>query len=150
MKRQIHKAIDVALTAAGIVIILFAMFVYSGDFLQEQMLWNGIGLLLLNAGVWGIAVKCMPTERRYSQLRDEGDRMISLIRELNSAALAHKQGLEDDSRFNSTLENMHDAVRLMAGLASLEDGEDLESKLAEQPQQARESDRDEQSVAKVA
>jgi len=150
MKRQISKAIDFALTAVGIAITLGAVFTYGGDHMQNQLLWTIIGLLCIEAGIWGIAVKCMPTERRYSRLREEGDRMIALIRELNSAALAQRQGLEDESRFNSTLDSMHEAVRSMAGLASLEDGQQLENMLAEHMGKAHESDHDKQSVANVA
>ena len=149
MKRQVRKAIDIALTAAGIVIVLGGVFAVGGSYMQVHLLWTVIGLLCIEAGVWGIAVKCLPTERRFSRLREEGDRMISLIRELNSAAMAHKQGLEDDSRFNSTLVSMHDAVRSMADLASLEDGQGAAETTRQTVQTADASQR-EQTIIEVA
>ncbi|MBT8146896.1 MAG: hypothetical protein KJN90_08580 [Gammaproteobacteria bacterium] len=150
MKRQIRKAIDIALTAVGILIVLAGVFTFSGSYMQVHLLWTVVGLLLIEAGVWGIAVKCLPTERRFSRLREEGDRMISLIRELNSAALAQKQGLEDDSRFNSTLASMHEAVRAMADLASLEDGQAAAVQATEQSKPAPDTGQSEQTVIEVA
>lgn len=76
----------------------------------------------MEAGVWGLSSKLFPNERRYSQLRDEGDQMIALIRELNHAAIAKSRGQEDAKRFQATLEKMHESVVKMAELAAKEDG----------------------------
>lgn len=76
----------------------------------------------MEAGVWGLSAKLFPSERRFSRLRDEGDRMIELTRELNAAAIAKDTGAEDAKRFQDTLQQMHDSVMKMSELAALEDG----------------------------
>ncbi len=75
----------------------------------------------MEAGVWGLSSKLFPNERKYSMLREEGDNMIALIRELNHAAIAKSTGQEDAKRFQATLEKMHDSVVKMADLAAKED-----------------------------
>ena len=72
---------------------------------------------------------------------------------MNSAALAQKQGLEDESRFDQTLEKMHKAVHLMADLASVEDGQELAAELSEHPGEvgkAGKVSRDKQAAANPA
>ena len=150
MKRKIHQAIDVALTGIGIAVIISSVMISDTTSLQVQLMWVVLGVLLIEAGVWGIAGKFIPNERRFGRLREEGDRMIKLIRQLNGAALARDQGLEDGSRFQATLNEMHDTVRLMAELASLEDDQDLDLVLAGKLGKSGESGQDEDSVAKPA
>jgi len=76
----------------------------------------------MEAGVWGLSSKVFPSERRYIDLRAEGDNIIQLIRQLNSAAVARDQGVDVDGRFQATLDEMHDSVKRMAELASRENG----------------------------
>ena len=74
----------------------------------------------MEAGVWGLSSKVFPNERRYIDLRAEGDNIIQLIRELNAAAVARDKGIDADERFQATLDEMHDSVKRMAELASRE------------------------------
>ena len=150
MKRKIHQALDVAFTGLGIAAIISSVVISDTISLQMQLLWVVLGLLLIEAGVWGIAGKFIPNERRFSRLRDEGDRMISLIRQLNSAAVARDQGAEDGKRFQETLDEMHEAVRLMAELASLEDGQELDAMLAAEPGRIDKAGQNEEAVVKPA
>ena len=81
---------------------------------QIQMIFVIAGVLCIEAGVWGLASKILPTERRYIALREQGDYMIDLIRKLNAAALA---GGKKDQLFRNTLEQMHVSVDRMAELS---------------------------------
>lgn len=60
--------------------------------IQQQLPLALIGVLLMEAGVWGLSSKVFPNERRYIDLREEGDNIIELIRKLNAAAVAREKG----------------------------------------------------------
>ena len=81
----------------------------------------------MEAGVWGLSSKVFPNERRYTELREEGDVIIQLMRELNAAAVARGQGTDADGRFQATLDEMHDSVKRMGELASRESGSHVTS-----------------------
>ncbi len=81
----------------------------------------------MEAGIWGMSSKVFPNERRYTGLRAEGEHIIKLIRQLNSAAIARDQGRDDDGLFQATLDEMHDSITRMAELASREEGSQPEA-----------------------
>ena len=93
------------------------LFVPPSD-LQIQILVVLLGVLILEAGVWGLTGQLLPNERTYVALRDEGNHFIDLIRDLNAAATA-KEDREAgaEQRFTETLDAMHQSVDRMAGLA---------------------------------
>ena len=124
MKRNIKRQFDLGLTGLGIAVIFSAVILGGSLEVEAQLPLALIGVLLMEAGVWGLSSKLFPNERKYSMLRDEGDNMIALIRELNHAAIAKSTGQEDAKRFQATLEKMHDSVVKMADLAAREDGPD--------------------------
>jgi hypothetical protein len=121
VKRNLRRSIDLGLTGLGIGIIFTAIFLSASLDVQSQLPLVLLGVLLMEAGVWGLSSKLFPNERRYSQLRDEGDKMIQLIRELNAAAIAKDTGAEDAKRFQATLERMNESVLEMSRLASKKD-----------------------------
>ena len=122
MGRNIRRSIDVALTGLGIGIIFTAVLLSSTLTIQMQLPIALVGVLLMEAGVWGLSSKVFPSERRYGDLRAEGDKIIQLIRQLNNAAVARDRGADDDGSFQATLDEMHDSVKRMAELASRESG----------------------------
>lgn len=122
MKRNIKRQFDIGMTCVGIAIIFSAVVLGGSLNVEAQLPLALIGVLLMEAGVWGLSSKLFPNERRYTSLRDEGDNMIALIRELNHAAIAKSTGKEDAKRFQATLEKMHDSVVRMSELAAKEDG----------------------------
>jgi len=124
VKRNIKRQFDLGLTGLGIAVIFSAVILGGSLEVEAQLPLALIGVLLMEAGVWGLSSKLFPNERKYSMLRDEGDNMIALIRELNHAAIAKSTGQEDAKRFQATLEKMHDSVVKMADLAAREDGPD--------------------------
>jgi hypothetical protein len=122
LKRNIRSSIDAVLTGLGIGIIFTAVILSASLTVQMQLPIALVGVLLMEAGVWGLSSKVFPSERRYIDLRAEGDNIIQLIRQLNSAALVRDQGVDVDGRFQATLDEMHGSVQRMAELASREHG----------------------------
>jgi hypothetical protein len=110
------------LTALGIALIFTAVLLGATLGIRMQMPLALLGVLLMEAGVWGLSSRFFPSDRRFSRLRVEGNKMLDLIRELNSAAIAKDIGSEDAKRFQSTLEEMHNSVIRMSELAAVEDG----------------------------
>lgn len=127
MKKSIRRNIDIGLTAVGIAVVFTAIILGTSLDVRAQMPIALIGVLLMEAGVWGLSAKLVPNQRKYTSLRDEGDRMLDLIRELNSAAIAKEIGTEDAKRFQQTLEAMHSSVLKMSELASVEASEKVNS-----------------------
>lgn len=127
MKKSIRRSIDMGLTAVGIAVVFSAIILGTSLDVRAQMPIALIGVLLMEAGIWGLSAKLVPNQRKYTSLRDEGDRMLDLIRELNSAAIAKEIGTEDAKRFQQTLEAMHSSVLKMSELASVEASQKAES-----------------------
>lgn len=118
MRKQIRRRLDICLTGLGVGVIFTAVILSASLSIKAQMPLALIGVLLMEAGVWGLSNKLLPNERRFVGLRAEGDTIIGLMRELNAAALARDSGDEGDDRFQSTLDEMHASVARMADLAS--------------------------------
>ena len=79
-------------TGLGIGIIFIVVLLSDSLTLQVQMPLAVLGVLLMEAGVCGMSNKFLPNERRFAGLREEGDRMLDLMRELCSAAVARDRG----------------------------------------------------------
>lgn len=118
MRKRIRRSLDMILTAIGVVVIFAAVIMNAALTVKMQLPIVLFGVLLLEAGVWGLSSKMFLNQRHYIKLRAEGDNIIELIRELNSSALARNSGAEDDQRFQSTLDKMHNSVNRMSVLAS--------------------------------
>ena len=79
MKKNIRRNIDLALTAVGIAVVFSAIILGTSLNVRAQMPIAIIGVLLMQAGIWGLSAKFIPNQRRYTNLREEGDRMLDLI-----------------------------------------------------------------------
>ena len=119
MKRTIRRGMEIVIPLLGMGII-FGSVLFGPNSLQLQVLLVLIGVLILEAGVWGLTSGILPSERRYLGLREEGDHFLRLIRVLNAAAVARDEGQEDDTRFRETQAQMHTSVDRMAELAGQE------------------------------
>lgn len=124
MKKRIRRGLDIFLTGLGIITIFGTVLMSAFLTVQMQLPLVLFGVLLLEAGVWGLSSKVFLNERQYLKLREEGDYIIKLIRELNASAVARDNGEEDDQRFHSTLERMHSSVNRMADMASEKAGQE--------------------------
>ncbi len=125
MKHNIRRQIDIALTGLGIALIFVAVLLGASLEIQAQLPIALAGVLLMEAGVWGLSGKMLPNQRRFNRLREEGDNLIRLLRELNEAAIAKRRGDDEAvaSRFDPVLDEMHASVNMMAKLAGYEDSE---------------------------
>ena len=116
MKRKIRRAIEIGIPLLGMGII-FGSVLFGPPSLQLQVFLVLIGVLILEAGVWGLTSGLLPNERRYLALRTEGDHFLGLIRILNQAAVGRDKGEENDARFRTTRAEMHTSVERMGELA---------------------------------
>ena len=95
--------------------------------LQVQLVTVLIGVLLIEAGVWGLTNPFLPNERQFLSLREEVDDFIDLVRLLNKAAVDRRIHTENAEGANGTFEealaDLHSSVRRMGQLAGVETGE---------------------------
>lgn len=99
-------------------VVIFSTFLYEAtlDF-YFRFLLVVFGVVMLEIGVWGLSSKVLPSERKFINLRTEGDKMIDLIRKLNAIAVAKGEGKESSSEFQATLKQMHASVTRMSNCA---------------------------------
>ena len=74
MKRRLRRAIEFGLPIVGMLIIFGSVLFVPPDSLQIQVVVVLAGVLILEAGVWGLTTGILPNERRYLALRQEGRR----------------------------------------------------------------------------
>jgi len=86
--RILRQSLDTGLPILGVVVILSAvLFVRE---IQGQVAIVVLGILLIEVGIWKLAHQVLPGERQYLALRCETDLFITLVRQLNAAALRVK------------------------------------------------------------
>ena len=117
MKRMVRSGIEAALALVGLGFIFAS--VPLGSPINPQLQWTFllVGVLILEARVWGLTSRILGNRRIYLGLREAGDHFIGLIRKLNETAVARDDGHEHDERFRHTLEEMHASVERMSELA---------------------------------
>ena len=122
--RTLRNIIDTCLPFVGIAVILTAM-VSLRESPRLQIALVGLGMVLIELGVWKAAHQLMPSGRRYLALRAEGDLFMGLIRDLNTAALVVKEDDSAENRlaFEKVRGEMHQAVERMADVAGKTDAE---------------------------
>ena len=121
MTRDLSRTLDLVLTSTGALAVLTTVFFTNEMSQQVQLIVVVVGLMCAGAGFYGTAVRLTSNERKFGALREEGDKMISLIRQLNRAALSMKKSDGASTHFNNTLKEMHDSVRQMSKIAALAD-----------------------------
>jgi hypothetical protein len=90
--RTLRNVIVRALPIVGMFIVIGAALLIPDSSLPTRVVLVVVGLLVVEASVWKLADPLLPSERQYHALRQEGDRFIRLIRELNRAALVAAPG----------------------------------------------------------
>lgn len=106
--RILRKFIDIAVPLTGVGVILGAVLFLRGD-LRVQIAVVGLGMLLIEVGVWKIPHQLLPTGRRYLALRTEVDQFLHLVRQLNTAAVALRK--DDSPEHRRVLQEVPDAMR---------------------------------------
>lgn len=106
-----RNVVEQVLTVAGIGTILAAIV------LSTDLVWQvGIalaGILMLEAGVWGIAQQLVPEERIYEDLRSTTGEFLQRVRTLNDAARR-----DDGAAVAEEREAMHEFVERRPGEAA--------------------------------
>lgn len=122
--RAFRKIIDIGLALVGVAVILAAVLIVRED-LRLQLAIVGVGMVVLELGVWKAAHRLLPSGRRYLALRAEGDQFLKLVRELNTAALAVKQNASQAHKqaFDQVHDKMRKSVDRMAEVAGKTDAE---------------------------
>ena len=116
--RTLRRAVELVLPLLGMAIVFGGVLFVPPTNLQIQIVVVLVGVLILEAGVWGLTGQLLPNERSFVGLREEGDHFVNLIRNLNAAAMAKEAGLEgSEQRFEESLIAMHASVDRMAALA---------------------------------
>jgi hypothetical protein len=124
--RRFRKILDVSTPVVGTIIVFLAVILISDFNIQARIGTVLVGILLIQAGVWKLTSPFLPSDRQYSELRDEVDGFIGLVRSLNGAALEARGARTDDSwaQFRGAIDAMHNSVERMGELAGKAEGED--------------------------
>ncbi len=121
--RTLRKVLDTGLPFVGVVVILSTM-IWVRE-LRLQIAIVAVGIMLIEVGVWKLAHRILPSERKYVALRTEVDQFIALVRQLNTAALAwHESGsLEHLTEFEAIQKLMEQSVEQMTEVAGKTDAQ---------------------------
>ena len=122
--RALRNVIDIGLPFIGVAIILGAM-ISMRESPRSQVALVGLGMVLIQLGVWKTAHRILPDRRRFLALRNEVDQFMKLVRQLNKVGLAVKEDNSPENRL--ALENvqatMQQSVQHMAEVAGKTDAE---------------------------
>lgn len=125
--RTLRKAVELSTPIVGMVIVFAAVLLIPPANLQIQLVTVLVGVLMIEAGVWGLTSPFLPNERHFLSLREEVDDFIDLVRQLNKAAIDRRLSREStdeaEEAFEATLADLHTSVRRMGQLAGVETGE---------------------------
>jgi hypothetical protein len=107
MVRTLRKAVEAAIPVIGILIVLGAVLFLIDPSRQIPIVI--LGLLIVEAGVWGLARPLLPSERKYYALREETDRFIGLVRRLNTAAIERDE--DGSAQSDQAFDAVHSELR---------------------------------------
>jgi hypothetical protein len=91
--------------------------------LQLQILVVLSGILLIEAGVWRLTEKVLPSQRKYLALRDQVEDFIQGVRVLNARAVDVRSEETASTRaaYEAALAALHSSVDRMGEVAGLEE-----------------------------
>lgn len=117
MVRKLRRVLHLIVPAVGMALVIGA--VLFGESLAIQLFLVVAGLLLTEAGLWRLADPILPDERKYVALRAEADHFITLVRQLNAAAVSLDEGDTTGSRFaiDELQTEMHRSIDRMVSFA---------------------------------
>ena len=115
--RKLRRILHLIVPAVGMALVIGA--VLFGESLPIQLFLVFAGLLLTEAGIWRLADPLLPDERKYLALRAETDHFMTLVRQLNAAAVALDDGEERGPRFalDEVRTEMHRSIDRMVNFA---------------------------------
>ncbi len=120
--QRLRVTLKILLPLAGMMVAFVGVVYFQED--SARLLSVLAGILLVEAGVWNIANRVLPSSRRYLQLRAEVEGFVSRIPGLNSAAVdARTSGDPGDwERYRRVLTELHQSVDRMGEVAGVEEG----------------------------
>ena len=122
--RKLRKIMAMGLPILGTVLVFLAILVPAISLnLQLQILVVLVGILFIEAGVWKLTEKVLPSERKYLALRAQVDDFIGGVRVLNARAVAVRSEETASTRaaYEAALAALHSAVDRMGEVAGLEE-----------------------------
>ena len=120
--RTLRQVMDIALPLVGTGIIL-------GVALFKQEIQDAafvvLGVFLIEVGIWKLAHKLLPDQRKYHTLRTQADQFLTLVRQLNTMALRVKENdtPENCQAVEEIRQKMQHMVDRMAAVAGKTDAE---------------------------
>lgn len=117
MARKLRRILHLIVPAVGMALVIGA--VLFGESLAIQLFLVVAGLLLTEAGLWRLADPILPDERKYVALRNEADHFMTLVRQLNTAAVSLDEGNGQGPRFaiDELQTEMHRSIDRMVTFA---------------------------------
>ncbi|MCZ6875296.1 MAG: hypothetical protein O7G88_17520 [bacterium] len=121
--RTLRKVLNTGLPFVGVVVILSTLILVRE--LRLQIAIVAVGIMLIEVGVWKLANRILPSERQYDTLRTEVDKFITLVRQLNTAALVchASDSVEHQTEFETIQRLMAQSVEHMAEVAGKTDAQ---------------------------
>ena len=115
--RKLRMILDSGLPLLGMVLIVGAILRLPN--LYHQLAVVLVGFICIEIGVWQLAHRFLPSDRRFHALRRELDAFIECARQLNQAALAIKINDTPEQRavFDDIRHALHRSVEVIAAVA---------------------------------
>jgi len=104
--RRLPRILDVILSVGGVMLIVAALL---PELKPQQVGAVMVGALMIQAGVAKMSHLFFPDERRWLSARAEVDVFLTLMRQLNQAALALRE--KDSPENRRDFEELRDAMR---------------------------------------
>jgi hypothetical protein len=120
--RTLRQVIDTTLPLVGTGILLgVAFFKYE----LRDAAFVVLGVFLMEVGIWKLAHKLLPNQRKYHALRTKADQFLALVRHLNRVALRVKENDTPENRqaVEEIRQKMHHMVDRMTAVAGKTDAE---------------------------
>lgn len=113
IRRRINQETPIVFTLTGLVVVYGGFIMFADDLFK--LLAVSIGIIFIELGVWYGANPVLSSERQYSRLRDEVDRFIQLVRQLN-AAVTKDMGEEEVTRVKEAMFRSVETMHRYAGV----------------------------------
>lgn len=115
--RPLRIILDRSLRILGMVLVVGAILL--GRSIYSQLAVGLVGLMCMELGVWQLAHRLLPNDRRFHALRRELDAFVECSRQLNQAALAIQINDTPEQRaaFDDLRRALHRSVDVIAEVA---------------------------------
>ena len=115
--RPLRIILDRSLRILGMVLVVGAILL--GRSIYSQLAVGLVGLMCIELGVWQLAHRLLPNDRRFHALRRELDAFVECSRQLNQAALAIQINDTPEQRaaFDDLRRALHRSVDVISEVA---------------------------------